>query len=168
MDLCWKDKHLKHTTSVCVGFPGGSECKESACNAWDPASIPRWGRCPGGGNGYPLQYSCLGNPMDRGVWQAIQSMSQGVGRDYCFHVFCLCNSRRHVLQTCEWAESWVSFYSQSWKPVIKYFTTKTHRPGADTERGSPWSQVTHLSKHWPFPLSTSLFSLDPNLSRLRF
>ena len=45
--------------------------KESACNArnvGDVGSIPRSGRSPAGGNGIPLQYSCLGNPMDRGAW----------------------------------------------------------------------------------------------------
>ena len=43
---------------------GGSDSKESACNAADPGSIPGLGRSAGDGNGYPLQYSCLGNPMD--------------------------------------------------------------------------------------------------------
>ena len=52
------------------GFPGGSEDKASACNAGDPGSIPGLGRSPGEGNGNPLQYSCLENPMDRGAWQA--------------------------------------------------------------------------------------------------
>ena len=52
------------------GFPGGSEVKASACNAGDPGSIPRLGRSPGEGNGNPLQYSCLENPMDRGAWWA--------------------------------------------------------------------------------------------------
>ena len=47
------------------GFPGGSDGKESACNVGDPDSIPGLGRSPGEGNGYPLQYSCLENPMDR-------------------------------------------------------------------------------------------------------
>ena len=54
-----------------MGFPGGSEDKASACNAGDPSSIPGLGRSPGEGNGNPLQYSCLENPMDRGAWQAI-------------------------------------------------------------------------------------------------
>ena len=45
-------------------FPGVSDNKESACNAGDPGSIPWLERSPGEGNGYPLQYSCLGNPMD--------------------------------------------------------------------------------------------------------
>ena len=54
-----------------MGFPGGSDGKESACSVRDPGSVPGLGRTPGEGNGYPLQYSCLENPMDRGVWWAI-------------------------------------------------------------------------------------------------
>ena len=53
---------------ISVGFPGGSAGKESACNAGDPGSIPGLGRSPGEGNGNPLQYSCLENPMDGGAW----------------------------------------------------------------------------------------------------
>ena len=53
-----------------MGFPGVSESKDSACNAGDLGSIPGSGRCPGKGNGNPLQYSCLENSMDRGAWQA--------------------------------------------------------------------------------------------------
>ena len=53
-----------------LGFPGGSEVKDSACNAGDLGSIPGLGRSPGEGNGNPLQYSCLENPMDRGAWWA--------------------------------------------------------------------------------------------------
>ena len=52
------------------GFPCGSVGKESACNARDLGSIPGSGRSPGEGNGNPLQYPCLENPMDRGTWQA--------------------------------------------------------------------------------------------------
>ena len=54
-------------------FPDGSGGKESACNAGDTGaagSISWSGRCPGGGHGNPLQYSCLENPIDRGAWQA--------------------------------------------------------------------------------------------------
>ena len=51
-------------------FPGGSDGKESACNAGNLGSIPGMGRSPGEGYGYPLQYSCLENPMDRGDWWA--------------------------------------------------------------------------------------------------
>ena len=48
----------------------GSDGKESACNTGDPGSIPGSGRYPGEGNGTPLQYSCLENPMDGGAWWA--------------------------------------------------------------------------------------------------
>ena len=48
-----------------MDLPGGSVSKESACNAGDPGSIPGLGRSPEEGNGNPLQYACLGNPMDR-------------------------------------------------------------------------------------------------------
>ena len=48
-------------------LPGGLGSKESACSAEDPGSIPGSGRSPGDGNGYPLQYSCLENSMDRGA-----------------------------------------------------------------------------------------------------
>ena len=51
-------------------LPGGSDGKASAYNAGDPDSIPGCGRSPGEGNGNPLQYFCLGNPMDGGAWQA--------------------------------------------------------------------------------------------------
>ena len=53
-----------------LGVPGGSVSKESSCNAGDPGSIPGLKRSPGGGNGNPLQYSCLESPMDRGAWWA--------------------------------------------------------------------------------------------------
>ena len=52
------------------GFPGGSDGKESACNAGDWGSIPGLGRSPGEGNGFPFQYSFLENSMDRGAWWA--------------------------------------------------------------------------------------------------
>ena len=53
--------------NICI-FPGGSEGKASAYNAGDPGSIPGLGRSPGEGNGNPLQFSCLGKPMDGGAW----------------------------------------------------------------------------------------------------
>ena len=54
-----------------MGFPGGSDSKESACNAGDPGLIPGLGRSPGEGSGYPLQYSYLENLIDSRAWQAI-------------------------------------------------------------------------------------------------
>ena len=54
-----------------MGFPGGSDGKESACNSRDPGLIPGSGRSPGEETGYSLQYSCLEKAMDRGAWWAI-------------------------------------------------------------------------------------------------
>ena len=54
-----------------LGFPGGSDGKEFACNVRDTDFIPRLGRSSAEENGYPLQYSCLENSIGRGAWQAI-------------------------------------------------------------------------------------------------
>ena len=59
-----------------LGFPSGSDGKESACSAGDLGLIPRLGRSPGEGSGYPLQYSCLEDPMDRGAWQATMGLQR--------------------------------------------------------------------------------------------
>ena len=72
----WSQCHFLHQflcniiciCPMCVGFPGGSDGKESACNAGGLGLIPGLGRFLGEGNGYPLQYSCLVNSKDRGAW----------------------------------------------------------------------------------------------------
>ena len=64
-------------TKKTLGFPGGSEGKESACKAADLGSIPGWGRTPGEGSSYPLQYSCLENSMDRGaLWATVHGVAE--------------------------------------------------------------------------------------------
>ena len=63
MNRPWTGRTLK-------SFPGGSDGKEPACNAGDRGSVPGLGKSPGEGNGNPLQYSYLENPMDRGAWWA--------------------------------------------------------------------------------------------------
>ena len=63
------------------GFPGGSAGQESACNAGDLGSIPGLGRSPGEGNGNPLLYSCLENPMDEKPGGLQSTGSQRVGHD---------------------------------------------------------------------------------------
>ena len=85
------------------GFPGGSDGKQSACNAGDLGLIPGSGRSPGEGNGNPLQYSCLENAMDIGAWQAtvhrvaeldmtehsaFSSVFFLLFADFCIHYFC--------------------------------------------------------------------------------
>ena len=62
-------------------FPGGSDGKASVYNAGDLGSIPGLGRFPGEGNGNPLQYSCLENPMDGRAWYATDVESQRVGHN---------------------------------------------------------------------------------------
>ena len=63
------------------GFPGGSAVKNPPANAGDVASISGQGRSPGEGNGNPLQYSCLGNPMDRGAWWVtVQGVAKSLTR----------------------------------------------------------------------------------------
>ena len=58
------------TKSKSLGFPGGSDGKESVCNVGDMSSIPGSGKSPGEENRNPLSYSCLENSIDRGAWQA--------------------------------------------------------------------------------------------------
>ena len=73
---------MSHT--VFMGFPGSWVGKESACKAGDTrdaGSIPGLGRSPGEGNSYSLQYSCLGNSVDRGAWWAAVMESQIAGHD---------------------------------------------------------------------------------------
>ena len=68
-------------------FPSESDGEESACNAGDPGLIPELGRSPGEGNGNPLQYSCLENPMDGGAWWATAMRSQRVGDNWATNTF---------------------------------------------------------------------------------
>ena len=73
---------MKLKDACSLGFPGGSDGKASVYSAGDLGSIPGLGRFPGEGNGNPLQYSCLENPMDGGAWYRLLSMgSQRVGHN---------------------------------------------------------------------------------------
>ena len=63
--------HICHILYEHIGFSGGSDGKECVCNSGEARNtglIPGSGRSPGEGNGYPLQYSCLENSVDRGAW----------------------------------------------------------------------------------------------------
>ena len=83
-----------------LGFPGGSEGKASACNVGDPGSIPGSGRSPGEGNGNPLQYFCLENSMDGGVWWAtVYGVTKCRTRPSNFTCCCLCHSLQSFSQT---------------------------------------------------------------------
>ena len=69
--LEFTEETKKGTDFWTEGFPEGSDGKESVCSAGNPGSIPGSEKIPGGGNGCPLQYSCLENPMDTGACRAI-------------------------------------------------------------------------------------------------
>ena len=71
-----------------MGFPGGSDGKASVCNAGDPGSIPGLGRSAGEGNGSPLQYSCLENPMD-GIHGVTKSRARLSDFTFTFHLHAL-------------------------------------------------------------------------------
>ena len=69
--------YIRDNTVCLWGVPGGSDGKESACNVGDLGSILALGRSPEEGNGNPLQYSCLGNPMDRGAcWATVHGFAE--------------------------------------------------------------------------------------------
>ena len=74
---------------VSISLPCGSDGKESACNAEDPGSIPGLERSPAERNGYPLQYSCLGNYMVREAWQITFHGSHRVGHDSSTNTFAM-------------------------------------------------------------------------------
>ena len=81
--------HVTHPSNPSTfwnhNLPGGSDSKESACNAGDLGSIPGSWRCPGEGNGYPLQYSCLENSMDRGArWATVHGVAKSQTQHFHF------------------------------------------------------------------------------------
>ena len=70
LKVIWEFEEFGFWLLDTMAFPDSSESKESACNVGDSGLIPGSGRSPGGGNDNPLQYSCLGNSVDRGAWRA--------------------------------------------------------------------------------------------------
>ena len=94
-------------------FPGDSNGKGSACNARNLGLIPGSGRSPGEGNGSPLQYSCLENPMDRGAWQAavhgvsksLTQLNQLSTHAYMWRVGCRTRLETRILVRGRWFQS---------------------------------------------------------------
>ena len=85
-----------------LGFPGGSDSKESACNTEDPGWISGSGRFPGEGTGYPRQYSCLENSMDIGAWRAtVHGVTKSQARLSTYHT----DTHTHTKQLITWSFS---------------------------------------------------------------
>ena len=96
--------HLQ-TVNLVEDFLGGSDGKESAHNAGDPDWIPGLGRSLGEGNGYPLQYSCLENSMDKGAWCELQSLElQRVGHDWLTNVRARAHTHTHTHTQLGWTQ----------------------------------------------------------------
>ena len=96
-----------------MGLPHSSVGKESACNAQDMGLIPGSGRSPGEGNGSPLQYSCLENPIDRGAWWAIV---HSVGKNKT--KLDVCNKPNVLFFLCSLYEVFVSKKTKGSPPIF--------------------------------------------------
>jgi len=113
----WKRDRLP--TPAFLGFPGGSDGKECTCGAGDMCSILRLGRSPGEENGYPLQYSCLENSMDRGAWWATvhgvaksQTQLSDLIINWSIHFKCMYNwtKSQHYCYKIKTAPPWVFLF----------------------------------------------------------
>ena len=119
-----------------MDFQGDSLVKNPPVNAGDMGLIPESGRCPSEGNGNPLQYSCLGNPMDRGAWQVTvhgiakswTRLSTYVTQDACIHEADLATKSKvrinkasslNLLFFFLWKKRWKEATSDSTEVIIK-------------------------------------------------
>ena len=136
-----------------VGFPGGSENKESACIVGDLGLIPGLGRCPGEGNGNPLQNSCLENPVDQGAWWVIVhrvTKSRIQLKKYCIY-FSNC-FHMHLLM-CFLYQLMICFYSYN-----NHITKK--------ENVAQWLEILaqrDTADKWKYVVSTPALSKCPAL-----
>ena len=128
-----------------MGFPGGSEVKASACNAGDLGSIPGLGRSPGEGNGNPLQYSCLENPMDGAAWWAtVHGVTKSWTRLSDFTTLQYCVDFCHTL-TC--------IRRRQWHPTPVLLPGKSHG-WRSLVSCSPWGREESDTTEWlPFHFS---------------
>ena len=140
------------TKTYWVDLSGSSVSKESACSAGDPGSI-LGSESPGEGNGNPLQYTCLENPIDRGAWWAPQSMgSQRVRRNWAT------NSGRSMQQRMRWlasiTDSMGMNLSKFWE-ILKdreAWHAAVHRVTKKWTRLSNWTTTTTLSGTYSVPI----------------
>ena len=117
----WTTSFLPVRAGFYARFPGSSAGKEFACSEGDLGSIPGWGRSPGKGNGYPLQYSGLDNSMDCMVHGVEKSQTQL--SDFHFHFLLWCpletppSSMFHKRLGFYWVAAWLSLLLKDWKLV---------------------------------------------------
>ena len=153
---------------VHIGFPGGSSGIDSTCNnpgAIEEAGwIPGLGRSPGGGSGNPLQYSHLGNPMDRGAWWAIvpsvaKSQTQLKQLSTCTHI------HTHVLPyiSCIYIIIINILYVLLWTAIIDW-NLFSHSPGDWKSKmkmpgGSPFWSLSHWLVNGHLTTGSSVFPL---------
>ena len=109
------------------GFPGDSDCKESACNVVHLGLIPGWGRSSAEGNGYPLQYSCPENSMDSGAWRAtVHEVKKSQTEEYClFFVTSQAKGQSMKLQGAYFKSlnGIISTVEENWKTLISSIIT---------------------------------------------
>ena len=162
-----------------LGFPGGSDGKESACSAGNLGSITGLGRFPGERNSSPLQYSGLENSMDRGTWQATV---HGIAKSHTL----LSNFHAQSFWKCWWEERWLIFRvslvgaeegSSMWlEPqvqsreagfgwrscqVMGWLACNRLRLGERLEWRGGWAQGSHALKWHPYSLKFRLPPLHP-------
>ena len=174
-----------------MSFPGGSGSKESTCNEEHPGLIPESGRSPGEGNGCPLQYSCLENSMDRGVWQAIvHGIIKTQLSDWHFH-FSLFQTKKkkrklqeqykllHPPHTNYLNEDILLYFSHLWKDIflltwcLSPLNTCMHPKDKDpspkyNHHTNPSSQKFNTDMEQPDPQAQSNFSSCPNKASFPF
>ena len=147
-----------------MGFPGGSDGKESACNAGDLGSVPGSGISPEEGNGYPLQYSCLENSMDRGVWWATVYGAQRVGHDWVpnIHTHTHVNYTSIKMEKIQLSSVQLFSWSDSLRPHGLQHTrlpcqSSTPRACSNSCPSSWWCHTTISSSVVPFSFCIQTF-----------
>ena len=107
-----------------VGFPSGSDSKESACNAGELGSIPGLGRSPGEGSGYPLQYFCLESSMDRGAWWVTVQGFQRVGHNWVINTHTQFSSVQLLSRVRLFVTLWITAHQASLSITISRSSLK--------------------------------------------